>query len=59
MRAESSPAARTGAFIAVALSRVRLVLAASVVPMAVRHRLAVHGRVPPLASGAPCGRGLP
>ncbi|TLQ43022.1 hypothetical protein [Streptomyces marianii] len=64
MRAESSPAARTGAFIAVAIAlfrlfRVRPVPAASVVPVAVRHGLAVLGRVPSPGSGGTRGRGLP
>ncbi|MCZ7457268.1 hypothetical protein [Streptomyces sp. WMMC940] len=61
MRAESSPAARTEAFIAVAVAlfRVRPVLVASVVPVAVRHGLAVLGRVPSPGSGATPGEVLP
>lgn len=61
MRAESSPAARTGAFIAVAVAlfRVRPVPAASVVPVAVRHGLPVLGRVPSPGSGGTRGGGLP
>ncbi|WP_175647273.1 MFS transporter [Streptomyces cyaneochromogenes] len=35
------------------------ILAASVVVMSVRHRLVVHGRVPPVGSRVPCGGRLP
>ncbi|MFG2755666.1 hypothetical protein [Streptomyces wuyuanensis] len=61
MRAESSPAARTGAFVAVAVARVRPgcsapdralpVPAASVAAMAGHHRPACLVTVPPPAPG--------
>ncbi|KOG33477.1 hypothetical protein [Streptomyces resistomycificus] len=63
MRAESSPAARTGALVAVALalSRVQraLILAASPRVAAVRHRLVVLGGVFPLGSRATRGGSPP
>ncbi|WP_432072611.1 hypothetical protein [Streptomyces wuyuanensis] len=69
MRAESSPAARTGAFVAVARFRVRpghsapgaavAVAAASVAVLAVRHRPWAPGAVPPPASGGKRGGGTP
>jgi hypothetical protein len=70
MRAESSPAARTGAFVAVAVARLRVrpgfsaPNAAVAVPaasdlMAVRPRPGALGTVPPPASGAKPGGGRP
>ncbi|WP_254711114.1 hypothetical protein [Streptomyces lunaelactis] len=49
MRAESPAAARTG----IALAGGAVILPASVVVMAVRHRLVVHGKVPPLSMHTP------
>ncbi|SDL79500.1 hypothetical protein [Streptomyces wuyuanensis] len=71
MRAESSPAARTGAFVSVAVARFRVrpgfsapnaaaaVPAASVAVIAVHHRPGAPGTVPPPASGAKRGGGTP
>ncbi|WP_254708513.1 hypothetical protein [Streptomyces lunaelactis] len=50
MRAESPAAARTGIALA---GTAAVILPASVVVMAVRHRLVVHGKVPPLSMHAP------
>ncbi|MEY9996918.1 hypothetical protein ABIE67_008950 [Streptomyces sp. V4I8] len=57
MRAESSPAART--YDTILRFGGAVILAASVVVIAVRHRLVALGRVPQLGSRAPRDRRLP
>jgi hypothetical protein len=71
MRAESSPAARTGAFVVVAVARCRVrpgssapnaavaVPAGSVAAMTVRHRAGAYGTVPAPAPAAKRGGRTP